>query len=310
MKKANFFIIGAPKCGTTALCKYLAERDDVFFSTPKECNYFNTDFSEEYRKKYVHLQRLLTSDEEYTNAFFGGANESHLAVGEGSTRYLISKEAPVRIRNYNPYARIIVMLRNPVSMAPSMHSQEFFMLNENVKTFERAWGLQEERRRGRSLPAGCPDPQLLQYRTACMLGAHMKRLYDVFPREQVLAIMFDRFVKETRAVYNEVLEFLELPADSRTDFPKINQRKVYRSTLLAKLLSHYLLDYYLLKTKRITGIDLREMKAFLSKFNVRDKKTEILNEGLRRELFQAFSSDVDLLENLLGWNLDHWRKLN
>jgi hypothetical protein len=35
-RKPNFFIVGAPKCGTTALSEYLRSHPDVFFSSPKE----------------------------------------------------------------------------------------------------------------------------------------------------------------------------------------------------------------------------------------------------------------------------------
>ncbi|NJO14781.1 MAG: sulfotransferase [Thioploca sp.] len=43
MKKPNFFIVGAPKCGTTALSEYLSSHPNVFMSYPKEPHYFSTD---------------------------------------------------------------------------------------------------------------------------------------------------------------------------------------------------------------------------------------------------------------------------
>ena len=36
MSTPNFFIIGAPKAGTTALAHYLSEHEKVFFSNIKE----------------------------------------------------------------------------------------------------------------------------------------------------------------------------------------------------------------------------------------------------------------------------------
>lgn len=39
--KVGLFIVGAPKCVTTSVCKYLSERPDVFMSKSKELNYFS-----------------------------------------------------------------------------------------------------------------------------------------------------------------------------------------------------------------------------------------------------------------------------
>ncbi|MEA3447202.1 MAG: sulfotransferase [Bacteroidota bacterium] len=67
VKTPNFFIIGAPKCGTTALSEYLRKHPDIHFSYPKEPDYFNTDFSDEnrefknynYHSKSKYLARLI-----------------------------------------------------------------------------------------------------------------------------------------------------------------------------------------------------------------------------------------------------------
>ena len=253
--------------------------------------------------------RILASDEEYTSTVFGDASVSHLAVGEGSPWYLISKAAPMRIRSYNPDARIIVMLRNPVSLAPSMHSEELFSFNESARKFERAWNLQEERCRGRCIPTRCLEPQVVLYRTSCMLGAHVKRLYDVFPREQVLPILFDRFAGDTKAVYSEVLNFLDLPVDGRSDFPKVNPRKGFRFGALIRL-GNSCLGNLVQKAKKVFGIESLGIWPRLHRWNVQDKKPEVLSVKLRRDMLRTFSADIELLEKLLGWDLSQWRKID
>ena len=111
MKKPNFFIIGAPKCGTTSLANWLAEHPRVFFSDTKEPHFFCTD-------GYTGVKTLKQYEK-----LFEDAKPHHLAVGEGSTHYLFSKVAVPNILVYNPDARFIVCLRNPVDMAPSLHSE-------------------------------------------------------------------------------------------------------------------------------------------------------------------------------------------
>ena len=41
--KPNFFIIGAPKCGTTSLHNYLKSHSQITMSNPKEPHYFSKD---------------------------------------------------------------------------------------------------------------------------------------------------------------------------------------------------------------------------------------------------------------------------
>jgi hypothetical protein len=87
VKKPNFFIIGAPKCGTTALSEYLRQHPNIFFSLPKELCYFGKD--------YPSCARPFKSDRQYLK-FFRKASCEHLAIGEGSTRYLASKNSSFR----------------------------------------------------------------------------------------------------------------------------------------------------------------------------------------------------------------------
>jgi len=54
MLQPSFFIVGAPKCGTTALCKYLDQHPDIFIPKLKELHYFDTDLKT--KKKQIHLK--------------------------------------------------------------------------------------------------------------------------------------------------------------------------------------------------------------------------------------------------------------
>ena len=101
MRKPDFFIVGAPKCGTTALYEYLRPHPNVFMSTVKEPHFFAKDLG-----SYPHIK----TDEEYA-ALFAGANEQHLRVGEASVYYLRSAVAIPNIREFNPDARLIAMFR-------------------------------------------------------------------------------------------------------------------------------------------------------------------------------------------------------
>ena len=134
MKKPDFFIVGAPKCGTTALAEYLRQHPDVFFSDPKEPCYFCNDFP---RKRYVE------SESDYT-ALFRKAKSGSI-LGEGSVWYLYSECAIENIYQFNPNAKIIAMIRNPVDLVYSLHSQLVYSGEETISDFEEAWDIQYKR---------------------------------------------------------------------------------------------------------------------------------------------------------------------
>ena len=111
MRKPNFFIIGAPKCGTTSLSAWLGDNPQIFMSSMKEPHFFNSD----------DRQAVRTFDE--YEALFRGATEEHVAIGEASVWYLSSAEAVSAILRYQPEAKFIVMVRNPIDMAPTLNGE-------------------------------------------------------------------------------------------------------------------------------------------------------------------------------------------
>jgi hypothetical protein len=189
IKKPNFFIVGAPKCGTTSLSFYLREHPNVFFSKPKEPHHFSTDLS---KRKGDVINR-----ERYLN-LFRGAN-SYKAVGEGSVWYLYSKVAVSKIIQFNPRAKFIVMIRNPVDMFRSLHSYLLTTLDEDIRDPCKAWELQKERSVGRFLPPYCRGSEYLQYGDICKLGEQIRRLFEIVPNNKNIKIIkFIDFKKNTK----------------------------------------------------------------------------------------------------------------
>ena len=165
MIKPNFFIIGAPKCGTTSLASWLAEHPEIYFSPTKEPHYFNTDH-----------RRFLNSLQGYER-LFAGATVQHRAVGEASVWYMYSAAAVANILDYAGEAKFIVMLRNPIEMAPSLHEELVFTGREDVKEFAEAWSLQDVRRNGQKLPPMVWEPKYVQYGDLCSLGVQLDRVF-------------------------------------------------------------------------------------------------------------------------------------
>ncbi|XAM01281.1 sulfotransferase [Phycisphaeraceae bacterium D3-23] len=221
MRPPNFFIIGAPKCGTTALSDYLRAHPSIFMPMHKEPHYYNTDHPKIGRFK-SHADYL---------ALFEDAGEQHTAVGEASIHYLRSEEAVANVLQHHPDAMFIVMVREPVAFLRSWHNQLLYSLMENEKDFAAAWALREERREGKHIPPGCPHPMLLDYEAAASFGAQVDRLLSQVPKERVLFIKFEDFIADNRAWYLKTLHFLGVEDDGRTEFARSNAAHQNRSRL-------------------------------------------------------------------------------
>lgn len=298
--KPNFFIVGAPKCGTTALSEYLREHPNVFMATPKEPGYFSEDLP--------GLQ-FIRKREQYEQLFQAARPDRHLAVGEASPSYLFSKVAIERIRACNPDARLIVMLRNPLDLLPSYHAQLLFSLFEEERDFVRAWGLQQERAQGRMIPDACREPALLQYGAVVRFAEQLQRLFAVFPREQVLVLLFEDFRSHTKETYERVLSFLDLPADGREVFPVINPAKEARWNWINQCL-HLPPEYLVRKMRLLAGTRLFrwlvQSHGALKNLNLRERPPSRLSAETRGMLLQELRPDMEALEALLQADLSHW----
>ena len=289
LRKPNFFILGAPKCGTTSLASWLGEHPNIFMSSYKEPHFFNTDDS-----------RVVDTIEHY-QSFFRGACPEHAAVGEAAVWYLSSMHAVCGIVNYVPEARFIVMLRNPVKMAPSLHAEMLFTGMENERDFATAWRLQEDRRVGRMLPASCSVPRRLLYSDACSLGAQLQRLHTMAPARRVLTILLDDLREDARREYLRVLRFLDVPDDGRSAFGIQNASKVRRWPLLVNLSHGIATVRDRLGMQRGMGLWRR-----IDAVNRIEERRQPLLPELEVTLKQFFAADVALLGRLLNRDLRDW----
>jgi Sulfotransferase domain len=297
--KPNFFIVGAPKCGTTALYEYLRTHPGIFMPEVKEPHYFATDLGT--------YPAIKTSDE-YAR-IFAGSTERHQRVGEASVYYLRSAVAIPNIREFNPDARILGMFRNPVDMVHSLHSQLLYVSEENQPDFQTAWSLQERRARGLDLPPRSGGAFLLQYREVGGFGTQTQRLLSNFPREQVKLILFDDFAESPQRVYDEVMDFLGLSHDDRRSFPRINDNKRARSVWLrdfARKPPPALRTAVRRLKQAVGGEGISAVKRRIVAMNTVTERREPLAPAFRAELVAEFRDEVALLSRLLNRDLSHW----
>ena len=200
------------------------------------------------------------------------------------------------------------MLRNPIDMVHSFHSQLVFSGQEDEKDFARAWMLTPDRHKGIAIPRRCLAPELLYYNEVGLLGSQLERVFKYFSRDQVHIIFFEDFASNTAAEYGKVLRFLGLPDDGRKDFPKVNANRRHRSEFTHDLLYRKapLLRKPVAAVKRLLGIKEFGILARLVEWEKVTEERTPLSAELRNELADVYESDVRLLETLTGRRLGDW----
>lgn len=294
-RQPDFFIVGAPKCGTTAMNGYLRQHPQVFMPERKDITYFGID---------LNFSRTRISFEEYLSLFRNANGATR--IGETSVWYLYSKKAAEEIKSFAPAARIIVMLRNPVDMLYAQHSQFLYNCNEDIRSFESALEAEADRRRGERIPPQAHFVEGLFYRETAKFAEQVERYFEVFGREKVHVIIFDDFKSDTTRAYAETLAFLGVDESFRPTIKIINSNKVLRSRRLQQFLVAP--PRLFVQVSRWITPDRLRGRIFmqLRKLNMRKEERLALDPLLRKRLQAELETEVKKLSTLLGRDLSSW----
>ncbi|MGZ8794274.1 MAG: sulfotransferase family protein [Gaiellaceae bacterium] len=284
-RRPDLFLVGAPKAGTTSLHAYLSEHPDVFMSGRKEPFYFAPDIPYPIRRNRFDYGK---DEERYLTLFEGATTET--CVGESSTHYMSSHVAPGLIREFQPDARIVCILRDPVYVAYAWHGERLFRGVESNRGFDLAL---------LDRPAGALYLEVGRY------GSQLKRWFDHFGRERVHPIVFDDFVADTPGEFRRLLEFLGVdPAFQPRSFV-VHNPATAKSRLVPRLRT---------RPVRITADALRRMagKRMTRGLSRGLRNLPVLNRSgarpampdeVRRRLQEAYEEEVELAGQLLNRDL-------
>jgi hypothetical protein len=295
--KSIFFIAGAPKTATSALYEYLTRHPEIYRPHVKEFHHFCDDFFSE------HM-----SDEEYLRAFAAMTPDEKLAP-DGSVLYMYSDVALRRIKAFNPGANIIIMLRHPVDLVHSWHSQLLWNLNESEHSFALAWALCEDRARGLSLPQNCEEPFVLQYKEIGQLGKYLQRVYSVFPHQQVKLIFMEDMRADTAAIYADVLDFIGASPFELPEYRNVNTNTELRSRSLMRLGKMQLSARSrraIARAKALLGLRAFSFRRLLINASTVETERKPIDPQLAQELLAFFRADIEKLSAITQRNLDHW----
>lgn len=294
----NTFVVGAPKCGTTALCDYLNQHPQAFVSRIKEPHYF---VKEEMPGKASRM------DWNRYQSLFMESSDEHKVRAEGSVWYLYSQTALANIHDFNPDARIIAMLRRPDEMVYSMHNQAVVGFGEDILDFNEAWRVAINGNQRASFPKLCDEPSKLCYDRIARYAEQLERVYRHFPADQVHVVFYDDFKQRTEESYQQVLQFLGLPAHD-IDFKRINESRVVRNRIIGRFLRKPPKSVLQLTglIRKATGIKSLGWRDKLARANVKTVARKKLDESVRIEIVDAYKSDILKLQLLCKRDLSDW----
>ena len=195
----DFMIVGAQKCGTTALGQFLAEHPEIGMSAQKEVHVFDAP-------DYLAGTSARDVDARYRR-YFDHVRDAAIR-GEATPIYMYLREVARELKHYNADLKLIVLLRDPVQRALS----EYYMQKARARETKPLWlalllepwrlGRDRDHRRLRSAT------REHAYRSRGLYSLQLRELYRHFDRERVLIVRRDDLFGSHDATMERVLAFL------------------------------------------------------------------------------------------------------
>jgi len=290
MPLPNFLIIGAQKSGTTSLRYYLQEHPEISLA-PKETHFFD-DRDNTFNFGVEYYSRLFEES--------GDAN----AIGEVTPCYIYAKQAPERMHQTIPNAKLILIMRNPVDRAYS-HFWKNIKNGKETHSFNEAIQLEKER-----IDRNFWHRMHYSYRDRGIYYEQIERYLKYFPIQNMRFLIFEEFTQDSNSALQSIYQFLDVDDNfqsTRTNIVK-NKAAISKSKLLFRLAKgHYHFPSgveLFIKKSRFKSLIMWVNK----KFNIQEFDYPPMDRNTRQRLLELYRLPNDRLSELLGRDLSIWEK--
>jgi len=294
----TFFLIGAPKSGTTSLYDYLRQHPAVFMPEVKEPRYMAYADAPPPMDGPgdAEANRAAVYTRDAYEALFAGA-EGATAVGEASVNYLYSDTAPARIHDLVPDAALFAVLRNPIERAYSHYLHLLRSGREPLDSFAAALDA-EERRRADGWEWSW------HYRAVGHYHEQLRRYLEHFDRDQLTIYLFDDFTDDPVGIAQDL--YRRLGVDPSFE-PDTTVRRRTTGVPLSNRFQQFLYnpDNILRRLSRVVLPEAVRDRWLTRLKNANLRKPPLAND-VRARLADAYHDDVRRLERLLDRDLSHW----
>lgn len=306
-RRPNFFVVGAPKCGTTSMYHFLRTHPDIFmpydnerFWKAKEPHHLADDLG-------ITAKGRIESKKNYFELFQGARHERR--IGEASALYFYSASAAERIKNEFPNAKVIIMLRPPLELMLSWHQDCLRFGHDDISDFEHAIEAEEARKNGQRIPEFCIYPSRLIYTEMGAYLTYVQRYLQIMGESNVKIFLLEDLHRDPSCVYKETLEFLELDSSYEPDFKVYHRGSQHSSSdvggqklkLMILKKARPIFDIFQRLSPEQQDRIRNLYKMALPKKPPPENSPEFLNN-----LRLSFTDEVEELGKLLNRDLSHW----
>ena len=217
----DFYVVGAPKAGTTSIYNYLSQHPKIFVPEIKEPDYFSFP---EVRDTYYNVH-IVADPEEYVN-LYSEARSGQIS-GDFSPSYLFSAQSARRIAEKNPGAKILIVLRDPVERAISHYLMD---VNSGLNTMSLMESISEKNK-----------INSLFYREYVEGGRYdeqIARFKQYFPDSQIKVLQFENLKRDVQGFMNEIISFLGIGEKFDFDTSIKHLRHTHYKSSMVKRLVH------------------------------------------------------------------------
>lgn len=266
----NFLIIGAPRAGTTWAAKNMMDHPQIFMPRIKEVHFFDANYEK---------------GMDYYEAFFSDAKDQ-IAVGEATPEYLYIPEVAARIHQHLPNAKLIVSLRNPVE-----------------RLYSRYWNSKAKYVSNRDLSFEEKIKQKPLFIGEGFYYDHLTRYYRLYPREQILVLLYDDLEKDPHGFLSEIYKFLGVDPEFTSDYQEIKINSAAAKKYVGK--SQLLWNIH----RGLMRVRLFSLARMVEDMN-RNEYPPMHAETKRWLVEEVYKDKNRQLEELIGRDLTAWNRLD
>lgn len=296
-KLPNTFLIGAQKAATTSVYSWLSQHPDICAPmSVKDYAFFTRD--DFFEKGLDHLSN-----------FYKEEHNNEKIVLQGSVHYIFFEKALKRINRFNPNAKFILILRNPIERALSAYEYAIKFDYENLSINE-AFKKEDERMTStdhRTLSE-------LTYKNHGLYYEQIQIFLKYFKRNQLKVVLYEE-VSNPELLTSELFKFLNVDSKFTPEYKAMNiTGKVKSQTIQKVFLGDNKVKNWLVHNvaNKLLSQDLKaKLRWKIIHLNTNKNKVdylEQLNSDLKNDLLSFFKDDIDKLELFLSKDLSHWKR--
>jgi hypothetical protein len=292
--RPNLFIIGAMKAGTTFLWRLLGSHPSIFMSRAKEPSYFVDPTQLRELQPWLWEQGYWRDEEVYLSLFQSAGDAS--VIGEASVYYThlpLASGVAERLRQFNPDARLIYLMRDPVARTISHYWHRVRHNGEHRPIFD----------------AIKSDPQ---YRDVSYYKMQILPYLEQFERDQLKLLTFEELTSNPDETVRAIFRWLNV--DSSVELPLARPENVtpeivdqlptwWKPVSRFKMRNSYIYTLVNYFPESIRRIPRRIIRRHVNRLRVDvDRVVEFLRPLQQRQ--------TNELAQLVGRDFPEWRMLN